>query len=54
MFISNLVNNRALYNKDVRHLSKYALLMARDQFRKDPPSGLAVSYFLDSRVYGIC
>jgi len=33
---------------DVSRLSKYPLLMSRDQFRKDPPCGLPVSRLLQS------
>jgi len=46
MFVNNLVNNKAIYNQDVRCLTKFALLMARDQFRKDPPIGLPVSWLI--------
>ncbi|CAK8692249.1 unnamed protein product [Clavelina lepadiformis] len=41
MFINCLVNNKVIFNKDAAYFSKYALLMARDQYRKDPPTGLS-------------
>jgi len=37
VFINSLAKNDALYNKNVNSYTKYALLMARDRFRKDPP-----------------
>ncbi|XP_072314496.1 Fanconi anemia group M protein [Eucyclogobius newberryi] len=36
-FMSRLVLNRAMGHKDLRTLSKYQLILARDQFRKNPP-----------------
>ncbi|XP_075874046.1 Fanconi anemia group M protein [Nelusetta ayraudi] len=36
-FTSRLVQNRAMGHKDLRTLSKYQLILARDQFRKNPP-----------------
>ena len=36
-FMSRLVQNRVMANKDLRTLSKYQLILARDQFRKNPP-----------------
>nr|XP_039253780.1 Fanconi anemia group M protein-like isoform X1 [Styela clava] len=40
IFTKSLVNRRALFDRETSSYSKYGLLMARDQFRKDPPSGL--------------
>uniref|UniRef100_UPI0037E7E5E7 Fanconi anemia group M protein n=1 Tax=Semicossyphus pulcher TaxID=241346 RepID=UPI0037E7E5E7 len=37
-FMSRLVQNRVMAHKDLRTLSKYQLILARDQFRKNPPS----------------
>ena len=42
IFTKSLVNRRALFDRETSSYSKYGLLMARDQFRKDPPSGLNV------------
>lgn len=36
-FTSRLVQNRVMAQKDLRTLSKYQLILARDQFRKNPP-----------------
>ncbi|XP_011488592.1 Fanconi anemia group M protein isoform X2 [Oryzias latipes] len=36
-FMSRLVQNRVMSQKDLRSLSKYQLILARDQFRKNPP-----------------
>ncbi|KAM3595007.1 uncharacterized protein V6R79_017061 [Siganus canaliculatus] len=36
-FTSRLVQNRVMVHKDLRSLSKYQLILARDQFRKNPP-----------------
>lgn len=36
-FMSRLVQNRVMAHKDLRNLSKYQLILARDQFRKNPP-----------------
>lgn len=36
-FMSRLVQNRVMTQKDLRTLSKYQLILARDQFRKNPP-----------------
>ncbi|XP_022052530.2 Fanconi anemia group M protein isoform X2 [Acanthochromis polyacanthus] len=36
-FMSRLVQNRVMAHKDLRTLSKYQLILARDQFRKNPP-----------------
>ncbi|XP_074547856.1 Fanconi anemia group M protein [Halichoeres trimaculatus] len=35
-FMSRLVRNRVMAQKDLRTLSKYQLILARDQFRKNP------------------
>uniref|UniRef100_A0A668A683 ATP-dependent RNA helicase FANCM n=1 Tax=Myripristis murdjan TaxID=586833 RepID=A0A668A683_9TELE len=35
-FMSRLVQNRLLANKDLRTLTKYQLILAREQFRKNP------------------
>lgn len=40
IFTKSLVSRRALFERETSSYSKYGLLMARDQFRKDPPSGL--------------
>ncbi|XP_028995412.1 Fanconi anemia group M protein isoform X2 [Betta splendens] len=37
-FISRLVQNRVMGHKDLRTLTKYQLILARDQFRKNPPA----------------
>ncbi|XP_053701979.1 Fanconi anemia group M protein [Synchiropus splendidus] len=37
-FTSRLVQNRAMTHKDLRTLTKYQMILARDQFRKNPPS----------------
>ncbi|XP_077394002.1 Fanconi anemia group M protein [Festucalex cinctus] len=37
-FMSRLVHNRVMAHKDLQSLSKYQLILARDQFRKNPPS----------------
>ncbi|XP_041668468.1 Fanconi anemia group M protein [Cheilinus undulatus] len=37
-FTSRLVQNRVMAQKDLRTLSKYQLILARDQFRKNPPT----------------
>nr|XP_046268211.1 Fanconi anemia group M protein isoform X2 [Scatophagus argus] len=39
-FTSRLVQNRVMANKDLRTLSKYQLILARDQFRKNPPPSI--------------
>ncbi|XP_039897288.1 Fanconi anemia group M protein [Simochromis diagramma] len=39
-FMSRLVQNRVMGHKDLRSLTKYQLILARDQFRKNPPSHL--------------
>uniref|UniRef100_A0A672ZVL9 ATP-dependent RNA helicase FANCM n=1 Tax=Sphaeramia orbicularis TaxID=375764 RepID=A0A672ZVL9_9TELE len=36
-FMSRLAQNRVMAHKDLRTLSKYQLILARDQFRKNPP-----------------
>lgn len=36
-FTSRLVQSRVMAHKDLRTLSKYQLILARDQFRKNPP-----------------
>lgn len=36
-FMSRLVQHRVMGHKDLRALSKYQLIIARDQFRKNPP-----------------
>uniref|UniRef100_A0A671VAZ7 ATP-dependent RNA helicase FANCM n=1 Tax=Sparus aurata TaxID=8175 RepID=A0A671VAZ7_SPAAU len=36
-FMSRLFQNRVMAHKDLRTLSKYQLILARDQFRKNPP-----------------
>ncbi|KAM9354495.1 Fanconi anemia group M protein [Pholidichthys leucotaenia] len=36
-FMSRLVHNRMMAHKDLRTLTKYQLILARDQFRKNPP-----------------
>ncbi|XP_039993033.1 Fanconi anemia group M protein [Xiphias gladius] len=36
-FMSRLVQNRVMAHKDLRTLTKYQLILARDQFRKNPP-----------------
>ncbi|XP_042339541.1 Fanconi anemia group M protein-like, partial [Plectropomus leopardus] len=36
-FMSRLVQNRVMGHKDLRTLSKYQIILARDQFRKNPP-----------------
>ncbi|XP_045918056.1 Fanconi anemia group M protein isoform X3 [Micropterus dolomieu] len=39
-FMSRLVQNRVMAHKDLRTLSKYQLILARDQFRKNPPPNI--------------
>ncbi|XP_037342518.2 Fanconi anemia group M protein [Pungitius pungitius] len=39
-FTSRLVQNRVMAHKDLRTLSKYQIILARDQFRKNPPPSL--------------
>ncbi|XP_076605192.1 Fanconi anemia group M protein [Chaetodon auriga] len=39
-FMSRLVQNRVMAHKDLRTLSKYQLILARDQFRKNPPPSI--------------
>ncbi|XP_044023685.1 Fanconi anemia group M protein [Siniperca chuatsi] len=39
-FMSRLVQNRVMAQKDLRTLSKYQLILARDQFRKNPPPNI--------------
>lgn len=36
-FTSRLVQNRVMGHKDLRSLTKYQLILAREQFRKNPP-----------------
>ncbi|XP_055017031.1 Fanconi anemia group M protein isoform X2 [Boleophthalmus pectinirostris] len=38
--MSRLVQNRVMGHKDLRTLSKYQLILARDQFRKNPPPNI--------------
>ncbi|XP_077477393.1 Fanconi anemia group M protein isoform X2 [Stigmatopora argus] len=37
-FTSRLIQNRVMAHKDLQNLTKYQLLLARDQFRKNPPT----------------
>ncbi|CAG5866520.1 unnamed protein product, partial [Menidia menidia] len=46
-FMSRLVQNRVMAHKDLRTLSKYQLILARDQFRKNPPPHLKAWTFLE-------
>ncbi|XP_051237234.1 Fanconi anemia group M protein isoform X2 [Dicentrarchus labrax] len=39
-FMSRLVQNRVMAHKDLRTLGKYQLILARDQFRKNPPPNI--------------
>ncbi|XP_041809701.1 Fanconi anemia group M protein isoform X2 [Chelmon rostratus] len=39
-FMSRLVQNRVMAHKDLRTLTKYQLILARDQFRKNPPPNI--------------
>nr|XP_057947444.1 Fanconi anemia group M protein [Doryrhamphus excisus]XP_057947446.1 Fanconi anemia group M protein [Doryrhamphus excisus] len=39
-FMSRLVCNRAMGHKDLKSLTKYQLILARDQFRKNPPPNI--------------
>lgn len=43
--MSRLVQNRVMGHKDLQSLSKYQLILARDQFRKNPPTHLKVRPF---------
>ncbi|XP_027857039.1 Fanconi anemia group M protein isoform X2 [Xiphophorus couchianus] len=43
-FMSRLVQNRVMGHKDLRALSKYQLILARDQFRKNPPPHIKGSH----------
>lgn len=36
-YTSRLVQSRVMAHKDLRTLSKYQLILARDQFRRNPP-----------------
>ncbi|KAK5857518.1 hypothetical protein PBY51_010758 [Eleginops maclovinus] len=38
--MSRLVQNRVMPHKDLRSLSKYQIILARDQFRKNPPPNI--------------
>ncbi|RVE57340.1 hypothetical protein OJAV_G00215130 [Oryzias javanicus] len=42
-FMSRLVQNRVMSHKDLRSLSKYQIILARDQFRKNPPPHIKVA-----------
>uniref|UniRef100_A0A8C3A135 Helicase ATP-binding domain-containing protein n=1 Tax=Cyclopterus lumpus TaxID=8103 RepID=A0A8C3A135_CYCLU len=37
-FMSRLVQNRVMAHKDLRTLGKYQIILAREQFRKNPPT----------------
>ncbi|XP_029350405.1 Fanconi anemia group M protein isoform X1 [Echeneis naucrates] len=39
-FMLRLITNRVMSHKDLRTLTKYQLILARDQFRKNPPSSI--------------
>uniref|UniRef100_UPI003AAB205B Fanconi anemia group M protein n=1 Tax=Centroberyx gerrardi TaxID=166262 RepID=UPI003AAB205B len=39
-FMSRLVQNRVMGHKDLRTLTKYQIILAREQFRKNPPPHL--------------
>lgn len=39
-FMSRLVQHRVMGHKDLRTLGKYQLILARDQFRKNPPPNI--------------
>ncbi|XP_034087634.1 Fanconi anemia group M protein isoform X2 [Gymnodraco acuticeps] len=39
-FMSRLVQTRVMPHKDLRSLSKYQIILARDQFRKNPPPNI--------------
>lgn len=41
-FTSRLVQSRVMAHKDLRTLSKYQLILTRDQFRKNPPQHIKV------------
>uniref|UniRef100_A0A096M619 FA complementation group M n=1 Tax=Poecilia formosa TaxID=48698 RepID=A0A096M619_POEFO len=43
-FMSRLVQSRVMGHKDLRTLSKYQLILARDQFRKNPPPHIKGSH----------
>ncbi|KAM4724379.1 Fanconi anemia group M protein isoform 2-T2 [Anableps anableps] len=43
-FMSRLVQNRVMGHKDLQTLSKYQLILARDQFRKNPPPHIKGSH----------
>ncbi|XP_043998013.1 Fanconi anemia group M protein isoform X2 [Gambusia affinis] len=43
-FMSRLVQNRVMGHQDLRTLSKYQLILARDQFRKNPPPHIKGSH----------
>ncbi len=48
-FMSRLVQNRVMAHKDLRTLCKYQLIVARDQFRKNPPPNIkAQTLFYES------
>ncbi|XP_068608350.1 Fanconi anemia group M protein [Brachionichthys hirsutus] len=39
-FMSRLVQNRVMAHKDLQTLGKYQIILARDQFRKNPPPNI--------------
>ncbi|KAJ4939632.1 hypothetical protein JOQ06_029076 [Pogonophryne albipinna] len=45
-FMSRLVQNRVMSHKDLRSLSKYQIILARDQFRKNPPPNIKARTFI--------
>lgn len=45
-FMSRLVQSRAMAQKDLRTLSKYQLILARDQFRKNPQPNIKAGNLL--------
>lgn len=57
-FTSRLVQSRVMAHKDLRTLSKYQLILARDQFRKNPPQHIKAQklhiYFFLLIIQAIC
>uniref|UniRef100_A0AAY5KZ09 FA complementation group M n=1 Tax=Esox lucius TaxID=8010 RepID=A0AAY5KZ09_ESOLU len=42
-FTGRLIQNRAMSHRDLRSLTKYQLILAREQFRKNPPGHLTAA-----------
>lgn len=53
-FMSRLVQNRVMAHKDLRTLTKYQIILARDQFRKNPPAHFKACALLYHIIYKWC